>query len=335
MSQTALAGASGITQASVSKYELGLAVPSDAVLDRMTEVLHCPPSLLRQPLRFQQLPLTFFRKRSRVGVRDTKAIRAQVNLFAWRLEILLDSYTPVQTKITFADTDERGMSAVKAAQRLRVYWNVPPGPILDVTHLVESYGIVIVPVDFGTEAVDGLSLYDPQGPLPPIIFLNPRMPPDRWRLNLVHELGHIVIHHHRNIPPDERTIEKEAFDFAVELLMPQREIRGHLRAVDMRRLGQLKAHWRVSMAAILKRATDLGYVSRQQATPLWVRLRSGGVKHEPVSIAPEQATTIRQIVDYYERTLKLSVSDFSELLHQSPDEVVEDWGVGRRPLQLT
>ncbi|MCH8052542.1 MAG: ImmA/IrrE family metallo-endopeptidase [Planctomycetes bacterium] len=37
-----------------------------------------------------------------------------------------------------------------------------------------------------------------------MIFINPNLPADRWRLTLAYELGHIVLHHHLNIPPDEQ-----------------------------------------------------------------------------------------------------------------------------------
>jgi len=333
LSQTALAAACDVTQAAISKYEAGITAPSDTVIDKLADALRCPVSLLRTPISYEHLPITFFRKTSRVGAKETKAIRARVNLCRLRLGILLRSFELAEEKLLLEDT-ATGPSASDVAQALRVYWNVPPGPIDDLTALVESYGVVVVPMDFGTDAVDGLSLYKHREPLPPLIFLNPNVSPDRWRLSLAHELGHIVLHHHLRIPPSEQQLEEEAFEFAAELLMPRQQIQGQLRQLSIRRLAQLKVHWRVAMAAILMRAKKLGYVAPRRERQLWMQLRRGGAKHEPIEIDPERPTLIQNIIEYHTGQLGYSVDDLSKLLLQHPDELRAEWGIRRARLQL-
>ena len=106
------------------------------------------------------------RKKARVRVKDVGAIRARVNLYRLRVEILLRSYDLLDAQLVLADTKAEGISASEVARRLRVYWNVPPGPIGDLTTLVESHGILVIPMEFGNAAVDGLSLYEPNDTLP-------------------------------------------------------------------------------------------------------------------------------------------------------------------------
>ena len=160
MSQTKLAKAAGLAQSTVSQIEAGILSPSDETVNRLARSLQCPPSLLSVPLRFRELPMTFFRKRASVRMADVKAIRALVNLYRLRLDILIRSFDLPDAKLLQVDSKKDGLSPSGAAQRLRVYWNVPPGPISNLTDLVESYGVIVVPMDFGHDSVDGLSLYE-------------------------------------------------------------------------------------------------------------------------------------------------------------------------------
>ncbi|MDE2772092.1 MAG: XRE family transcriptional regulator [Gemmatimonadota bacterium] len=332
-SQTKLAKEAGLAQSIVSRIEAGLFSPSDEIVGRLAESLGCPPSLLHVPLRFRELPMTFFRKRTRVRVADVKAIRALVNLYRLRLEILLRSFDLADAKLIQVGTREDGLSPSEAAARLRVYWNVPPGPIHNLTKLVESYGVVVVPMDFANESVDGLSLYEPTDTLPPMVFLNPNLPGDRWRLSLAHELGHIILHHHLDVPPSDKEMEREAFEFAVEFSAPAREISGQLRHITMHRLAALKKHWRISMAALLMRATQMGHISERHARRFWIYLKKSG-RAEPVMIPSERATTVRKMVRYHRNELGYSMTDLSKALHQFVEECRVDFGISPTRLRL-
>ena len=333
MSQTVLAKAAGLSQSAISQIETGRITPSAAVVEKLAEPLHCPPSLLQFPLLFRQLPVTFFRKKARVGVKDVGAIRARVNLYRLRVEILLRSYDLLDAQLVLADTKAEGISASEVARRLRVYWNVPPGPIGDLTTLVESHGILVIPMEFGNAAVDGLSLYEPNDTLPPMIFMNNSVPGDRWRLSLAHELGHIVLHHHLRIPRPPDQVEREAFEFGAEFLAPAREVSGQLRRVSMHRLAALKIHWRVSMASLLMRADKMGHISDRQARRLWIQLRQGGMK-EPVEIVREKPTALETIVRYHMGDLGYSTADLSKALHQWPGEFRADFNLSSARLRL-
>lgn len=331
-SQSALAKAAGVSQSALSQIEAGILKPTDDVIHRLADQLQYPVSLFGLSVRFQQLPMTFFRKKSRIGVRDVNAIRARVNLYRLRAEILLRGTEQSDTRVTLTDLAGEGLSPEDAAQRLRVYWNIPPGPIKDLTTLVEAHGIVVVPVDFMTAQVDGLSIYEPNDTLPPMIFMNPNQPADRWRLTLGHELAHIVLHHHLAIPSESKDMESEAFRFASEFLMPLREVSGHMRQVSMYRLAALKKHWGVSMQAILRRASAMGYVSERHARRFWIQLRRGAA--EPVEIAVETPTLINSLVEKHLGELHFTQRDLSRALHQNLDEFKSDFGVAATHLRL-
>lgn len=334
LSQTALAKAAGVSQSAVSQLESGIIAATEATLEALASVLDYPTSLFYQRIRYQQLPLTFFRKKSRVGVREVAAIRARVNLYRLRIETLLRGADIPDARIALADLSAQGLKPEDAANRLRTYWNVPPGPIKDLTSLVESFGVIVVPIDFGTQQVDGLSLYEPSDTVPPLIFLNPSLPPDRWRMTLAHELGHIALHHHLPIPGDEKAMEAEAFAFAQEFLMPRREIWGQLSYLSMTNLAALKRHWRVSMRGVLKRAEALGRISDRHARRLWTQLSRDGVV-EQVEIAGESATSLKRLVENHTANLGYSQRDLSKILHLRPEELRSDFGLTSGHLRIS
>lgn len=326
LSQEALAKKAGITQSAVSQIESGkTANPTEKVVGQLAGALDYKPTLFYAPLRFQQLPITFFRKRQ-IGAKDVAAIRARVNLYRLRIETLLRARDYHGPRLLHSDLMSEGVGANEAAKRLRVYWNVPPGPIANLTALVESFGIVVVPIDFGTNRVDGLSIYEPGDGLPPMIFVNHSLPADRWRMTIGHETGHIDLHHHLRVPPPLKDMEDEAFAYGTELMAPEAEIAGHLARVTMDRLAALKRHWRVSMGALLHRAERMGTVPERDARWMWIQLRRGGVE-EPVSIANERPTFLRSLVDFHLNELGYSVRDLGDLLHLNSDELRADFGL--------
>ena len=61
------------------------------------------------------------------------------------------------------------------------------------------------------------------------MIINGNRSNDRKRLDIAHELGHILMHLFPNIAiPSYRDKEKEAFRFAAEFLMPEKEIKNSL-----------------------------------------------------------------------------------------------------------
>src|SRR5260370_38582809 len=85
----------------------------------------------------------------------------------------------------------------------------------------------------------------------PCIFLNRSVPADRMRASLGHEIGHVIMH---RVPTD--TMEDEAYTFAAELLVPERELRRDMIGgrISLESLARLKAKWRISRQFLLHQA---------------------------------------------------------------------------------
>jgi Zn-dependent peptidase ImmA (M78 family) len=74
---------------------------------------------------------------------------------------------------------------------------------------------------------------------------------------VAHELGHLVLH--KDLNSGTRELERHAYRFAAELLMPTDSILDQLTAekLTLFRLAALKATWGVSIQALARRAREL------------------------------------------------------------------------------
>ena len=145
------------------------------------------------------------------------------------------------------------------------------------------------------------------------------------RFTLCHELGHIIMHQDAMVAPD---MEKQADEFAAEFLMPEIEIRPYLTDLSLEKLATLKQFWKVSMAALLKRATDLGVITHRQARTLWMQMGKAGYRtREPVELdlPVEKPSLEKEIVDTYIEDMGYTISELGKLLCLSTKEVMNDY----------
>ena len=147
---------------------------------------------------------------------------------------------------------------------------------------------IVIPFDFETNSIDAVSHWPPG--VPPLFFVNKFIPTDRMRFTLCHELGHIIMH--QKTPNPE--IERQANEFASELLMPERDIRPYLVDISIDKLASLKPYWKVSMSALLKRSVDLNVITQRHGRTLWMQISQAGYKvREPIELdLPNESPTL-------------------------------------------
>jgi Zn-dependent peptidase ImmA (M78 family)/transcriptional regulator with XRE-family HTH domain len=272
--QGELAEAATIQQGTVSKIESGALVPSPEIVGRFAEKLGYPRSLFFQPDRVYGFNSTVFFHRKRQSLPD-KALRklhAHVNLIRMRVARLLRS-TEVSSDCRFQriETAEYRGNIETVARLVRSTWLIPPGPVRNVIRAIEDAGGVVACMDFETRQIDAISEW--VYPYPPIFVINSNseITGDRLRLTLAHEIGHAIMHEFPN-----PKMEDEATAFAAEFLMPAREIKPSLYNLTFAKLMDLKAHWKVSMAALLQRAGDLKTITVDQKKYMFMNLGKRG-----------------------------------------------------------
>src|SRR5262249_5990128 len=138
------------------------------------------------------------------------------------------------------------------------------------------------------DTLDALSEWlEPEG-IPFIVLNADKESAVRSRFDLAHELGHLILH--RSVTPDDlkkkplfRQIEKQAFRFAGALLLPQRPFLADLHALSLDALRALKSKWKVAIAAMIHRLSDLGVLTEEQEKRFWINYaRRGWRGREPL-----------------------------------------------------
>lgn len=326
-SQEELARRAGFTQGYVSKVEHEITVPTDDALARLAETLQWPASFFTRTDRVYGFGTAcmYHRKRASLSVGTLRSVQAMVNVVRMSLAPLLQEIEiNAEVRFPVLDIDEFDGNAEQIAALVRASWQLPIGPVENLTQTLEAAGGIVYRIDFGTRLLDAVSHRVPG--MPPLFFVNADAPADRVRNSLAHELGHVIMH---GLPT--RDMESEAQRFASEFLMPAETIRGQLFGIDLSRAAQLKPYWRVSMQALILRARDLECITRKRASRLFMQMSSLGYRTvEPVGIAPEEPVLAQQIMDLHSRVHGYSVEDLVEIAG-IPEREFRNHHLARRP----
>ena len=331
MTQKDLARASGLSQGQVSKLEIGQREPTGETVDRLSSALRYPPSFFYESLDYRNVPPGLFRKRKTIRAGVLKRVNAIINIRRLHVRKLLEAVS-VKPEVPLVDLEEAGRRPDEVAQEIRCAWHVPPGPLPNVIELLEDHGVLVIPVPFGTAKFDAVSYYDRRDGLPPLIVVDSEVTGDRLRFTLLHEFAHIVMHHHLPLPPE--TAEAEADSFAGEFAMPTEDLRPQvLGRLDMRRFVGLKARWRMSVAALIMRVQEIRRLTPSQKTRLW-QMYAPYRLNEPMPIAREEPSLLREIVDYHLRILGYSPDALAAALSLTEAEFSQAYMGGAPPLRL-
>lgn len=157
------------------------------------------------------------------------------------------------------------MTTYVASDALNRHWNgyLPVDPI----EIATRYGITVISEpELAEHGASGDCYFDSKGN--PIIRYNPYEPETRQRFTIAHELGHLLLGHvqpgeraHRDPLRNydayyERPTERQANDFAAQLLMPESVVR--MIAKDRPSTRQLAQEFNVSSDAMGYRVRNLG-----------------------------------------------------------------------------
>lgn len=302
--QTQMAEKLEVTQSRLSRIEDGLITESSAdVFEKLSTATGFPVEFFLQPGARSPLREAFFRRKATVSVGQLRQTESVINIQRLAVENLLGKNDIVpELPLPQLEPDAFEGGAVEIARHLRYAWRIPPGPIKNLTELVEMAGVLVHYVDFPTPSVDGVTVWMSGGT--PLVLLNPRFPAVKLRMTLAHELGHIIMH---RLPSSD--MEDQAFAFGAEFLMPERDISHSLYPLDLDSLITLKLRWKTSMQAILTHAKRIGKIKEGYYKFMMIKLsQKGWRKFEPEDdrINKEVPTTVQELVDMHRDELGYS-----------------------------
>ena len=326
----------GVTQPVLSRFENSASEPEEPLLMIASKVYEVPraffdirdavygPSVSVHPMP---------RAKASITARDLDMVTAELNIRSMQLRRFLDGVDFAPTNdLPALDVENYGNGA-KVAALLRAHWQLPTGPIKNLTTIVERAGCIVAHSSFGGASVSGMTFKVPGSP--PLILLNSDHPADRMRFTLAHELGHVVMH---RFPTP--TMENEANDFASAFLMPAEQIAPYFkgRNVTLELLASLKPEWRCSMQMTLRVAKNGGFVSENQYRYLMMQISKRGWRlREPpeLDFPHEQPQILRAVIKAHVEELGYSIDDVIKFFpmhdHQFNSYYGDVFGKSERP----
>ncbi|GAG55122.1 unnamed protein product, partial [marine sediment metagenome] len=238
----------------------------------------------------------FYRKKSRLKLRDEQSIIAQIRDWLERyletenLYDLDESYSlPEKHKILREEDLE------KAAVQLREKWSLGMAPVENLIEILEDNGIKVGRIA-GHKDFDSCTFKMDNDK--PVIAVKKDVPGDRQRFSLAHELGHLILD-----LPESMDSEKAANRFAGAFLVPKNVVYTELgekrKSLNSFELHLLKHKHGLSMLGWVHRAEDLRIISRSSAKRIFDHFRREGwnLKEPGDQILPGPDKIIIQIIE--------------------------------------
>ena len=301
----------GISQGKLSKAEHQLQKLPPEVFEKAAQIYDFPVDFFKRAEDHSAEEHFYFRRKQTIPVRTIESFKATVQVLKLTLDDLLE---PIELpECTLPSLSPRDYPIKDIAATVRHKLGIGPGPISNLTAILEKNGVLVFRFDFGTNKLDGLSTITNSGHV--IVFLNSQMPNDRNRFSLAHEIGHIVMHLGQGEPGSE-TLEKQADEFASDFLLPQDEIGELLSNINLTILAELKRRWKVSMRALIRRAKDLNCITEHTYRSFQITFSKKGYnRQEPIALAPENPTVIKDCIMLYKRELGYNDDDLMRIMN--------------------
>lgn len=296
LTQVGLANAAGIDQSHVACLEAGTRCPSAQVLSSLARALELPDSYFTQPVRAYLSAGTLrYRAKADLGKRAATRIRFEAE---HALEIVL----ALAERVNLIPIRLGAFGAVpaEAARNLRTEMGVPSDrPLHHLIRNFEKLGGIVIALG-AQEGFDAFADWGGRLRELPVVAIADGSPPDRLRMNLAHEIGHLILHRDAMIP--NRQAENQAFSFAGQLLAPSEPIIRDLMSseLNLEALVAVKRKWGISVSALVRRGRDLGLISERHYRTLNARINAVGWKYNEPSSAErfaERPLAVRKMAE--------------------------------------
>jgi len=279
-----------VTKQALSKYEQNQAQPSPLVLTKLSAALGVkanyflsPPQITVKFVAYRKATSLLPREKARVESVVTQCLEDRIRVQTLIGQIKTDVLPWNELAISSLEDTER------QASHMRKLWELGSSPISDVVGTFEEHQLCVLSIE-ADEKFDGMSAlgYDTSGNiLAGAIVSRQDVPGERQRLNLTHELGHLVLK-----VPESIDEEKAAFRFGSAFLAPAerlvREVGAKRSYIHISELLILKKQFGISIQALLHRMLELGIINDSYYRRWCVYInKTGWKKQEPDELVRE------------------------------------------------
>lgn len=267
-----------VSKQSLSKYELGIMKPDSSLVILLSKVLGVSIDyLFSDPVVSVSFENVDYRKYS------SKLNKSEVEAIEEKAKVRLEKYFELENILNLKDEVRYSQynefitspdEAEKAAQKLRLDWNLGNDPIPDVIEMLEDQGFKVIEIE-APDSFDGLKA-DSNG-FKTIVLRQHHEGVDivRKRFTALHELAHHYLKFQDGI--EKKTEERLCHVFASAFLYPtemaKRELLKSRFQFYPNELIIIKERWGISFPAIFSRAHHLGIVSDDTFKQLNIRYR--------------------------------------------------------------
>ena len=323
--QTDLAAIVGVSHQFIGYLETGAKEPNDVLVRALGAALGFDVEFFYLSAPDESTDEEcYFRRRHSTPVAVRNQVLAHTTLFGELLaylELKLQLPESSLPTIRVANRDQ----IEHAAERCRMLWALGRDvPIKNVARVLENAGIAITRFEGLSEKVDAFSRIGQ----PNVIVLNDKTP-SRSRWDLAHECGHLVMH--GGMSAETVEAEQEAHSFAGAFLMPRagfvREF-PRTRRIDWEALFRLKHRWRVSLAALVRRAFDLDLIDALRYRQAYKYMSMHGwLRDEPEEVEPEPPELIDVAFRELRQTFGITPAEVAKSLYWNRETFVTITGI--------
>jgi Zn-dependent peptidase ImmA (M78 family)/transcriptional regulator with XRE-family HTH domain len=291
LSAAELAQEIGLSRQAVSLLEGGDTQPKAETIMHLSYALGFPRSFFYKQSDCEFSGNTFFRASSSMTkkVRESQLVKADfVEMILNELETYIDFpevNLPPMDDFEGCDWNDRDIEELTI--HCRNYWKLGIRPIDDVVKLLETNGIIVTSINTGSLTLDAFC--QPRGRRPLIVLSNDKQSAVRRQFDSAHELGHLLMHkelvdNQSLMSPQEfKRMENQAHRFASALLLPEEGFAKSVRTSTINHFTELKAFWKASIGAMVKRCKDLGIIDEVKYTSLQKQISTRKIRtREPL-----------------------------------------------------
>jgi Zn-dependent peptidase ImmA (M78 family)/transcriptional regulator with XRE-family HTH domain len=300
-SSTEMAGKLEISAGSMSMLENGRLSLTEDLLDQLSGLLHCASEFFSMPDAEQISTVPWLRAYADAPKRSVQRV---LNDNALAVEMINHLQLPrIADAIPLFDASLEDDEAIEtAAGDARTAAGLDDGDVVrNAVRAAERLGCVVLPLEDELGRHLGMSQRIDNVPVIRVARSSEdperAVPGDRERFTVLHEVGHLALHHDRR-PPDTpaqaNAYEKQAHRFAAAFLAPADAVLADLAElgdrVTLNTLAHLKQRWGLSIKAFVVRFRHLGIIDEAHARSLYKQISARGyTKVEPVFVPRENA----------------------------------------------
>jgi Zn-dependent peptidase ImmA (M78 family) len=319
-----------VSAQAIGKYERNEMMPSSSVLLALSKALDVSPEYLLSQ-REIELSGVDFRKSQHTLSKDERAVEAvvldQMERYLELEELIPGSEQPWVELKNDAFAINKIEDAEQAAEMLRKLWSLGIDPIPMMAELLEEKGIKVIALDL-PESVSGSKAMVQRPDLPelPVIVVNQKHNGERQRFTLAHELAHLVLKcSGLNDAEQERAADRFAGAFLMAKEMMLNFLGVHRTSISLGELAELKKIFKVSIASLVVRCSQLGIISRATYGKLWSQIKglgwNGPQSSEPFTFEAEVPQRMERLCLRAVSERVISEPKAAELLRMSVREL--------------